>query len=454
MLDLPVALLVGEFRVAPDATASRQSQALAVQGGEPVRSASWPRWPQADDQTVARMLDVLRSGHWAISSPPGAGRVPYERRFAEAFAEFCGVDHCVPTVNGSAALVIALQALGCGDGDEVLVPGISWVAVAAAVLAVGARPILVDVDPRTLCISLEQARAHIGGRTKAIVLVHQNCSLCDLPGFLALQQETGIRLVEDCSQCHGARYQDRGVGSLGDVATFSLQQSKLMTSGEGGVVITSDAALYDRLQQLRANGRRYGSTWELEEIGDFLGQNFLMSEFHAALALDGLGRLGEQHRTRERNARVLTGLLAEIEGVSPLCWGPEPCSLAYHKYTVRVDRQQFAGVDVTWLARAIGAELGLSIGVLDPPLNRNPLLVGAGGAPAGSDASVRFPRFKDHAYDPTGFELPEATRASRECLTIRHHNLLGEERSMHDIAAAFSKVKRFAAALAAAASSG
>ena len=420
---------------------------LAVLGGQPVRTAPWPSWPRSDERTRERLLDVMRSGDWAISSAPSPGRIPYERRFSEAFADFCGVEHCVPTCNGSAALVVALQALGCGDGDEVLVPGISWVAVAASVIAVGARPILVDVDPRSLCMSVEKARSQIGPHTKAIILVHQNSSIADLPAFLALQEETGLKLVEDCSQCHGATYRDRKVGSFGDIATFSLQQSKLMTSGEGGAVITRDGALYDRLQQLRANGRRYGSSWELEEIGDFFGRNFLMSEFHAALALDRLGHLAEEHQIRERNARLLGDLLLTIGGVQPLCTGPEPCSLAYHKYTVRIDRGQFAELDVKVLARALGAELGLSIGVLDPPLNRNPLFVGSRSAEAPISARFRR-RFADRPYDPTSFELPEASRASAECLTIRHHNFLGDEQAMHDIAAAFAKVKRRASGLA------
>lgn len=427
-----------------------RSEDLAVLGGQPVRSAPWPTWPRADDRTVERLLDVLRSGDWAISSPPSPGRIPYERRFGEAFADFCGVEHCVPTSNGSAALVVALQALGCGEGDEVLVPGISWVAVAASVIAVGARPILVDVDPGSLCMSVERARAHIGPQTKAIIIVHQNCSIADLPGFLALQEETGLKLVEDCSQCHAATYRGRRLGSFGDVATFSLQQSKLMTCGEGGVVITRDGALYDRLQQLRANGRRYGASWELEEIGEFFGRNFIMSEFHAALALDRLGHLAGEHTTREANAGLLTGLLQEVGGLEPLCRGPAPSSLAYHKYTIRVDLEQFGGIELPRLARAVGAELGLSLGVIDPPLNRNPLFVGSRAV--GAAISARFRRrFADRPYDPTAFELPEATRASAECLTIRHHNFLGDEQSMHDIAAAFAKVKRRASALAEAA---
>lgn len=144
---------------------------LAVLGGEPIRKKAWPKWPRADADTEAYLLDVLHSGRWAISGMYNGNQL-YERRFAEAFALYHEVPYCVPASHGTAALIMALEAMGIGYGDEVLVPGITWVACASAVAAIGAIPMLVDVEPETLCMSVDSARASMSELTACIILVH------------------------------------------------------------------------------------------------------------------------------------------------------------------------------------------------------------------------------------------------------------------------------------------
>jgi len=139
----------------------------AIHGGIPIRRKSWPRWPQADERTEQALRDVLYSGRWTFSGFYH-GRECYEKKFARAFADYNGSRFCVPVANGTSALMTALQALGIGAGDEVLVPAVTWVACASAVIAVGAVPILVDVEPKTLCMSVLAAKKALTPKTAAI----------------------------------------------------------------------------------------------------------------------------------------------------------------------------------------------------------------------------------------------------------------------------------------------
>lgn len=264
---------------------------LACRGGGPVRKDPWPKWPRADKNTEKVLLEVLHSGRWALSGCYN-GIKPFERRFAEAFASFHGVRYCVPTASGSTALSVALEALGVGSGDEVLVPALTWVACASSVANLGAVPVLVDIAPETLCMDPVKAQNAITKRTAAILLVHAYCRIADLDRFSQISQESKVPLLEDCSQAHGAKWGGRRVGTFGKVAVFSMQQTKVLTSGEGGATLTDDPQLYDLLQQLRADGRRYvqgeliDGHMELEEVGAVVGSNRCLSEFHAAILLD------------------------------------------------------------------------------------------------------------------------------------------------------------------------
>jgi L-glutamine:2-deoxy-scyllo-inosose/3-amino-2,3-dideoxy-scyllo-inosose aminotransferase len=227
---------------------------LAIAGGRRLWSQPWPAWPAVDAATRERVLDCLGSGWWTISGPR-TDRPAYEKMFADEFAEYLGARYCVPTTNGTSALVIALEALNVGAGDEVIIPGMTWVASASTVMAVNATPVIVDIDPRTLCIDPEAIRATITPRTKALSIVHLYNSICDLDAITEICRSTGIRLIEDCAQAHGAQWRRRSVGLWGDIGTFSMQQTKLLTAGEGGAAVTDDETLYRRLYQLRADGR-------------------------------------------------------------------------------------------------------------------------------------------------------------------------------------------------------
>lgn len=205
----------------------------------------------------------------------------YVDRFQRAFAEFCGVRHAVTCSNGTVALHVALAALGIGPGDEVLVPTLTFVATANAVTYCGAIPVFVDAEPDTWNVDPSLVPAKITPRTKAIIVVHLFGHPVDMDPVTAVARKHGLAVVEDAAQAHGAEYKGRRVGSLGDVATFSLYGNKIITTGEGGAVVTDNAALAGRVRQLVGQGmdpsRRY---WF-----PIVGYNYRMTNVTAAIGL-------------------------------------------------------------------------------------------------------------------------------------------------------------------------
>lgn len=415
-------------------------ETLAALGGSAVRTEPWPAWPQATDSTREAVLDVLSSTRWALSGPYG-GRACYERRFAEAFAAFHDVPFCTPASSGTASLTIALQALGVGRGDEVLVPGLTWVACASVVSNLGAVPVLVDVDPVSLTMDPRLAAAACTSRTTAILVVHAFCSLADLDALTELARQRGLAMVEDCSQAHGARWNQARVGTFGAVGCFSMQQSKLLTSGEGGAAITADAVLADRMEQLRSDGRRFAATpqpgrLELVEVGDVQGRNLCLSEFQAAILLDGLSRLDEQNARRAENVACLESELAAVDGVSLLPRDPRVTTPAYYNLVLRFDPDAFAGHPVDVIADALSAELGTPVNPVYQPLNEHRLLCPT-RIPRGDLRPEELDRL-----DMTRYALPQARHARRTCATLTHPVLLDDTWGMASIAEAVAKVQR------------
>lgn len=156
-----------------------------------------------------------------------------------------------------------------GAGDEVIVPGLTWVANASAVVRANAVPVLVDIDPETLCLSVEATRRALSSRTRAVCVVHLYSSMADMDGYRALAAEAGVPLVEDCAQAHGAAWRDARAGTLGTVGVFSMQQTKVLTAGEGGAVITASAELARRLEQLHADGRVFDTHLRPRELSSW-----------------------------------------------------------------------------------------------------------------------------------------------------------------------------------------
>lgn len=426
----------------------RIENSLALLGGEASHVSQWPTWPRAGRKAQRGMLNVLHSTKWTIS---GRSRVmpSQERVFAEQFADYVGRGHGVSCASGTAALTIALQALDVGFGDEVIVPALTWVACASSVANLGAIPVVVDVDPASLCASPDAVRSAITPRTRAVLGVHMYASRVDAYALETLCAEHGLPLIEDASQAHGARLGTRRIGAFGTVAVFSFQQSKLLTSGEGGIAVTDDPAIFRRMQQLRADGRIYaesdGDPWRFTELtvgGDVMGRNLCMSEFQSVLLREGLERLDVENEHRWAMAGFLGEMLDELGWVSLVRDQLEPRDGAtFYKCPLRFSDSRLVALGPELLARALTAELNLPVEPLDRPLPRVPLY-----RVDRSSILGRVPELAERAA-PDRFVTPVAEAAWRSAVALPHHSLLASTVDMEAIVNALIKIQTNADAL-------
>jgi len=422
----------------------KEQDMLAIKGGTPVRpQRAWPNWPQYDDRTQAQLASVLENGRWAISGR-STGSEPKESEFARRWAAFNGVPYCVVTPNGTAGLITSLEALDIGAGDEVIVPGLTWVATATAVVNVNATPILVDVDPNTLCMFPDAVEAAITAHTRAIIPVHLYCCMADMDALLAIARKHHVAVIEDAAQAHGASWRGHAAGSLGDLGSFSMQQAKVLTAGEGGAVLTKDERLYERLQELRTDSRRLlhidsiaVGDMQLVESGRVQGSNYCMSEFHAAILLAQLDHLEEQNRHREANGRYLDERLRDL-GVRPLCRPAQMDKQTYYAYVARYIPDAFADRPVSVICRALQAELGFPVQETYKPLNNNPLYCPQ------TKRRYRTSSAYWEKLNPRQFALPHAEQAYHESFVFPHSILLGTRSDMDDIIEAMARVQSLA----------
>ncbi|MBJ7311499.1 DegT/DnrJ/EryC1/StrS family aminotransferase [Rugamonas sp. CCM 8940] len=413
---------------------------LAIHGGTAVFEGNWPNWPQSTESTRRNLDEVLNSHRWSISGQY-RGQASWEERFGQAFAAYTGAGFCVPSSTGSAALSMALEACEVGAHDEVIVPGVSWVASASAVLGINAIPVLTDVEPDTGCLDPAALERAITPRTRAITVVHLGSAVADLDRLVAIAHAHAIPLIEDCAQAHGARYADRHVGRFGSAAAFSMQHSKLLTSGEGGSVITDDARLARRLAHLRADGRTLSAQppgldeMALVETAEIMGNNYCLSEFHAAILVAQLEMLDEQLALRRRNAAVLDGLLLSL-GFSPQASAAGTTARAHYTYVVRLPQLIVETQGVERFAAALAAEIGLPCKTMYSALNQNRLYQPA------SRKRFKLGRGYTEEIDPSRFHLPVAQAFSRSCIALPHRMLLANTAAMEHVAAAFAKVAK------------
>ena len=231
-------------------------------------------------------------------------------RFETELAAFTGASHTLAVSSGTAGLVCALQALGIGPGDEVLVPAYTWMATAGAVLLVGAVPVLVEIDA-SLTMDPQDLVAKIGPRSRAVIPVHMINRPCDMDAILDLARRCGLRVIEDASQAIGATYKGRQCGTMGDMGVFSFNQHKNMTCGEGGAVLTSDPQLYWRAKNAHDMGISFRGSGDAANMPVFVGANYRISEIQGAILRVQLkklpGRLRRMRRRAAVQARALRG---------------------------------------------------------------------------------------------------------------------------------------------------
>jgi dTDP-4-amino-4,6-dideoxygalactose transaminase len=338
-------------------THERFAGRLAIFGGEPVLTASFPAWPYFDSDEIEAVGAVLRSGrvnYWVGEE----GRL-----FEKEFAAFAACRHAVAVANGTVALELALHALGIGPGDEVIVPCRTFIASASCAVMRGAIPVVADVDASSQNLTAETIRPLLTARTKAIIAVHLAGWPCDMDPILALARERGIKVIEDCAQAHGAMYKGRPVGSLGDAAAFSFCQDKIMTTGgEGGMLTTSDDAIWHRAWSFKDHGKNHDAAHRREDASDFrwlhdsFGTNWRLTEMQSAIGRVVLRKLPKWVERRRQNATTLAGSFSRISALRVTVPPPEFGHSYYKFYTfVRPERLR-SGWDRNRILQAIAAE--------------------------------------------------------------------------------------------------
>ena len=390
---------------------------LALEGGRPVRSSPVPAWPVFDEREVEAVAQVVRSGKWGMQAGEQV------KRFQEEFTTFVGARHGVCVVNGTAALEIAMRAMGLGPGDEVITPAYTFIATPNAALLLGAAPVFVDIDPDTYLLDPGKIEEAITEHTRAIMPVHYAGQPADMDRIMDIARRHRLFVVEDACQAWGAEWRGHPVGTIGNVGTFSFQSSKNINAGEGGMVVTNDDALDEIIWSLHNVGRRRSGEW-YEHVR--VGWNYRMTEFQAAILRVQLSRFPEQTATRDRNARYLQAQLAHVAGVKPLAIDPGVTRHAWHIFVLRYQAEAFGGLPRAWFIDALRAE-GIPCGLGYLPLTRSQAIV---------DGLQALRKGKPRP-------CPIAERAcDEEAVLLTQNLLLGTREDMDSIVEAIAKIQR------------
>ena len=397
---------------------------LALFGGPPVRTRPFPAWPVFGTAEEERLIATLRSGLWGRLD--GRQVEEFERRFAAMH----GCRHGVAVVNGTASLRIALLAAGLRAEDEVIVPPYTFLSTASAVVESNAIPVFADIDLDTFNLDPVAVRAAITPRTRAIVPVHFAGLPADMTALQPLAVEHRLTIVEDAAHAHGASYRGRPAGSLGVMASFSFQSSKNLTSGEGGIVITSDDDLAAACRSIQNCGRVEGGLWYEHQV---ISGNYRLGEFQGAILNCQLDRLEEQTAARDANGAYLAECLGSVPGVHPQRRTSDCTRHAYHLFMVRLDAAEF-GASRNAVVRALEAEgipcsTGYGFPLPDQPLFRNKAF-----GPYLPDARQRL--------DYASVRCPVSDLVCAQSIWLEHPLLLGTRDDMDDVVRAFGKIHR------------
>jgi dTDP-4-amino-4,6-dideoxygalactose transaminase len=298
------------------------------------------RWPSYDEEQIADVAEVLRSGQ--VNAWTG----PYVAEFERAYAKLLGRRHAVALANGTVALDLALRIIGIGTGDEVIVTPRSFVASAACVPLAGGVPVFADVDPDSQNLTAASIAEKITPRTKAVIVVHLAGWPCDMDPIIELTHQHKLWLIEDCAQAHGGEYNGRPVGAFGDIAAFSFCQDKIITTGgEGGLLVMDDDVLWRSAWSYKDHGKSYDAVKKAQRSPGFrwvhenFGTNWRMTSIQAVLGLRQLERLPNWREQRAGNAAFLLASFRNLAALRTPVPQPKIRHAWYRFYTfIRPDR--------------------------------------------------------------------------------------------------------------------
>jgi dTDP-4-amino-4,6-dideoxygalactose transaminase len=396
---------------------------LAINGGPKSCDIQWPSWPIWDEAEREALVGVLDSGKWWYGE-----RVA---EFEQRFAEFQNAKHGVTSTSGSTALECGLLALGIEAGDEVIVPPYTFMATVGAVVKVNGVPVFADLDGDTLCLDPDDVERKITPKTRGIVPVHLAGYVADMDRLGAIAKAHDLFLLEDACHSWGSQWNGKGTGSLGDCGVFSFQYSKNITGAEGGILLTDDDGVAERVRSYTNCGRVDGKPWYYHEN---VGGNLRLTEFQAAVLLAQLGRLEEQTVTREKNAKVLDAGLGQISGLVMMKPEPRMTRRAYHLYTLRVDPDTI-GMTRAQFVDALTAEGVPATAGYTMPLYKFDFFK-QGEAPTQRGCAPYYAQDVDYA----GVSCPVCEAVCDTTVWLKHPMLLADADAMHEIVRAVQKV--------------
>ncbi|MBQ18781.1 MAG: aminotransferase [Planctomycetaceae bacterium] len=371
----------------------------------------WAPWPVFGEDEITAVTDVLASGHTNYWTGP------HGRAFEREYAESVGCRHGVAVANGTVALELALEAIGIGEGDEVIVPCRSFLASASAIVQRRAIPIFADVDRDSGNITVETIQSVLTPRSRGVLVVHLAGWPCNMDPIRDLATSRGLAIIEDCAQAHGARDRDQPVGSLGDIAAFSFCQDKILsTGGEGGLVVTNDDHAWRRAWSFKDHGKDWDAVHApstgtvFRYVHGSLGTNWRLTEMQSALGRILLGKLPGWISTRRNNAAVLQERLAAHPSLRiPI--PPPGCQHSFYKFYAYLHPDR---LHADWSRDRVAAEIS------------------AGGIPCGSGACPEI--YLEAAFDQTPWRptsrLPVAQELGETSLMFQVHPGL-DETHMH-----------------------
>ena len=424
---------------------------LALFGGKREFEYEWPTWPCSSGEELNALDRVLKSRRW-FSGFLGGDSEGEVGKLEREFQDYNATPHAIAVANGEAAIVIALRAAGIGAGDEVILPAWTFMATASAIMHLGAIPVFADISPDNLCLDPEDVSRRITGKTRAIITVHYGGRLGNIEELLDLAERKNLVLIEDAAHAHGSDFKSKKAGNFGQIGCFSFQESKTMTSGEGGMITTADEEIAVLARSYRSNGRSIGSPGYLHYR---LGWNYRMTEFQAAILRVQLGRLDEQVKLRTRNAHMLSAEIDSIPGFMSFKDPEEMSQNSYYLYPFRLDLDYFGidrekainyarskGIDrdpslipaSMIVEDAIRAE-GLSCHTVYIPLYRSPLFESSTWEDCGMQL---FRRFLGRGIDLS--PLKNCDRSFDDVLDISQYVLLSEEEGMSKAAEILKKI--------------
>jgi dTDP-4-amino-4,6-dideoxygalactose transaminase len=402
---------------------------LAITGGKPIRKKPFAAWPVYSQDEARGLQKVLASRNW--------GGFPFPNKFADDFAQtfarYHGAKYGLAVSNGTIAIEVALKAAGIKPGDEVIVPAYTWEGTVGPVLLLNAVPVFVDIDPDTYCLDAKLIEAALTPKTRAILPVHLAMRFADLDEICRIAKAHNLVVIEDCAHAHGGKWRSKGAGATGDVGCFSFQSSKLMTSGEGGGIITSNLEIYECAQTYTNCGRASATDQYRHRM---IGFNYRITELQAVILAAQLHRLPKQAEVRQANMDHFEKRLRETPGLAFLKRDKRQTRTAAYQFVFKFQPEQFGGIPRAAFLGALQMEGIPCDGLFYEPVYKSALFpYRAADWPALSSGRTKAVDLK------TSYHCPVSERAAyEEAVWLPHHIFLGSRKDTDDIADAVLKV--------------